>query len=393
IQLRSYTPFGTHAPMETWAAVVSVSEEGVKAWIGSQDLFYHQSKLADICGISKDNVEVYGTYIGGGFGGKVGIVAAFEAARLSMIVKRPVSVRWSREQLFQASYHRSPVKHQIEAGLDKEGNVCFWKHEIGSGPVIFNPQLISRPLQWATSFVSDSGGTRGAIIPYDFKNRELHFWDEKLPVPTGAWRGLGATSNAFATETAVDELARLLGKDTLKFRLENINENNPRYRAVLELAAKKGNWGEKTPPNMGRGIAAVSYKDKTFVAVVAIVSLEEQSVVVNKLICAHDCGLMLNPDIIRSQIEGNLIWGLGMALKENLRVEDGKFNADNFDGYPILRSHEIPEIEIHLIEDKTIAPSGAGEPSIAPTPAAICNAVSSITGRVINTLPIPEQIL
>jgi len=389
---RSYTPFGTHAPMETWAAVVSVSADKVEAWVGSQDLFFHQAQLADICNISKDNVEVHGTYLGGGFGGKVGVLAAFEAARLSMAVKRPVSVRWSREQQFQASYHRSAVKHQIEAGVDKEGKVCFFKHEIGSGPVIFNPLLLSKTLQWGTSFVTDFGGTRGALNPYTFANKELHFWDETLPVPCGAWRGLGATTNTYAIETAIDQLAKLADKDPLSFRLENLGAKSLRLQAVLKLAAAKGGWGQKLPPNWGHGIAAMAYKDKTFVAVMAIVSIKDKFIKVEKLICAHDCGLIISRDSVKSQIEGNLIWGLGMATKEQLEVRDGKFGGKNFDSYPILRAHEIPEIETHLIEDKTIAPSGAGEAAIAPTPAAICNAIFSITGNVIDSLPIPEEI-
>ncbi len=394
---RSYaTPFGTHVPMETHAGVADVTGERAHLWVSSQDAFYQQARTAEITGLPREKVHVHPTLLGGGFGGKVGVEAAYEAARLSSAVKRPVQVVWSREECFQHGYFRTPTNHRIRAGVTAEGRISFWKHEFASGPVIFNPAMIdSQALKWVLSFIPDFGGTRGAKIPYDIPNQEILHWNRPLPVPTGAWRGLGASTNGFAIESAMDELAGLAGADPLDFRLSHLSGEQSRLKGVLRAVAEKAGWGNPRREGIGRGLACGAYLDKTFVAVVAEVSLDEKAgrIVLERLVCAHDCGLVINPDTVEAQIEGNLVWGWGMALKENLFLKDGRMNAGNFHQYSLPRCDETPEVEIVLVEDKDIPPTGVGEPAIMPTPAAIANAVADASGKRLTRLPIrPENL-
>ena len=384
------TPFGTHAAMETHTGVAYVRKDRADIWVGSQDLWFHQTYAAEITGLDKERINVHHLYAGGAFGGKVGVEAAFEAIRLSNVVKRPVRVSWTREENFQHTYYRTPTLHRIEAGLDKTGEVAFWRHEFGSGPVIFNPSFITGSLKWVTSFIADFGGTRCSKVPYNIANRETDYWDESIPVPTGPWRGLSSSSNVFAIESAMDELAVMAGTDPLKFRLQHLDEKRSRLKRVLQKAGEASGWEQPLGEGRGKGIACAIYKDSTFVAVVAEVSVDQSSgsIVVDRMVCAHDCGLMINPDSVEAQIEGNLIWGYGMALKESMEVEEGRMNVSNFHNFSLLRMHEAPKIEIVLVEDKKNSPSGVGEPALVPVPAAIANAVFNAVGVRVADLPI-----
>lgn len=392
LELSFSTPFGAHAQMETHAAVADVTTESVDLWVGSQDAFFQAKLAADITGLSKDNVTVHPTLLGGGYGGKVFMETTAEAVRLSHAVKRPVKVVWTREENLRHTYFRPPTRHHIRAGLDREGKVSSWHHELSSGLVIFGPGAASSKLmKWVTSFVADRGGSRGSLPPYDFLNQTIAYWDESLPVPTGPWRALGASVNAFAVESTMDELARMAKQDPLEFRLAHLKkEKHQRLKGVLQAVAKLSDWGKTLPDNVGRGIACGIYNKKTLVAVVAQVRLNRKTgkIRLEKLYCAHDCGRVINPDSVKAQVEGNLIWGASMALVENLLLKDGKMEAVNFHQYPILRLSDAPDIEVVLVENPVHPPSGAGEPALMPTPAAIANAISSVAGKRITSLPI-----
>lgn len=391
------TPFGAHAQMETHAAVAHVTKNSAELWVGSQDQFYQQDLTADITGLPKDKVTVYPIMLGGGFGGKVVVEAAMEAVRLSQAVQRPVKVVWNREENLRHTYFRPPTRHIVRAGLNKEGRVSSWHHELSSGLVIFGPATASsKLLKWVTSFVADRGGSRGAPPPYNFPHQRVSYWDESLPVPTGPWRGLGASVNAFARESVMDELAQLAGNNPLQFRLDHLaGKKNKRLRNVLLAVAKLSGWKNPLPAGVGKGIACGIYKETTFVAVVAHIRLNAKTrqIQIEKLFCAHDCGKIINPDSVTAQVEGNLIWGAGMTLVENLRLKDGKMEVVNFHNYPLMRMSQAPDIEVILVQNPNDPPSGAGEPAIMPTPAAIANAISNVAGKRITDLPIkPEHV-
>jgi isoquinoline 1-oxidoreductase beta subunit len=391
VELNFSTPFAAHATMETQAAVADVRDDGADLWVGSQDSFLQQKFVEKITGLPKKKINVHQTFIGGGFGGKVVVGAAIEATYLSNAIKRPVKVIWSREENLRNSYYRPPSKHRITAGVGEHGKVSFWHHEFSSGAVAFTTIAFSKFMhRIITTFATDFGATRGAEHSYHFPNQEIHQWDRYLPVPTGAWRGLSASVNAFAIEVSMDQLAKLAKVDPVQFRLNHLDKKNSRLAAVVSEVAKMSRWGTGLPDGYGRGIACGIYKEVSFVAVVADVKVDydNKTIEVKKLYCAHDCGLIINPNSIESAIEGNLVWGVGMALHEDVNIQDGQINVSNFHDMKIPRIKDTPEIEIQLIEDKSIPPGGAGEPAIMPTPAAIANAVSNATGRRVSQLPI-----
>jgi len=391
LMLQFSTPFGTHAAMETHAGVADVRADSAQVWVGSQDAYFHQKIASKITGLNKNKINVHPTFIGGGFGGKVLVSAAVEAIHLSHAIRRPVKVVWSREDNFQNGYFRTPSKHTIEAGLSKKGMVNYWRNELSSGAVIFNSQAIPKTVHaLILKFTNDAGATRGAVIPYDFPNKKVDQWDLILPVPTGAWRGLSSSSNVFAIESTIDELALLANTDPLIFRQKHLGKSQSRLKDVLDKAATLSAWGARLPHGKGRGIACGIYRGTSYVAVVAEVSIDKnnQSIKVDKLYCAHDCGLIINPNSVESMIEGNLVWGIGMALKEELYVKQGRMDVTNFDRFILPRMADIPPIEIALLEDKNNPPSGAGEPALMPTAAAIANAVFDASGTRPTRLPI-----
>jgi isoquinoline 1-oxidoreductase beta subunit len=391
IELNFTMPFAAHATMETQAAVADVRDDGADLWVGSQDSFLQQKFVEKITGLPKKKINVHQTFIGGGFGGKVVVGAAIEATYLSNAIRRPVKVIWSREENLRNSYYRPPSRHKITAGVEENGVVGFWHHEFSSGAVAFTTIAFSKFMhRIITTFATDFGATRGAEHSYNFSNQEIHQWDRYFPVPTGAWRGLSASVNAFAIEVSVDQLAKLAKIDPVQFRLNHLDNKDSRLAAVIREVAEMSRWGDSLPAGYGKGIACGIYKEVSFVAVVADVKVdyENKTIEVEKLYCAHDCGLIINPNSIESSIEGNLVWGVGMALHEEVTIRDGQINVSNFHDMKIPRIKDIPEIEIRLIEDKSIPPGGAGEPAIMPTPAAIANAVSDVTGKWASQLPI-----
>jgi CO/xanthine dehydrogenase Mo-binding subunit len=406
---RSFTtPLGAHAQMETFAAVAYHKGDSMDLYVSSQDTFYNGARAAQVAGLSKDQVTVHPSFLGGGFGGKIGVEAAFEAARLSTAVRRPVRVAWSREEQFAHAYFRPPTAHRIRAGVSATGRISHWNHEFASGPVIFGPVSASPLLKWVTSFLQDFGGSRGAVHSYDIAHQEIRYWDQPMPVSTGPWRGLGASANAFAIESMMDDLAALAGTDPLEFRLRHLKpggtdgstdsetgERRRRLARVLKAAGKKAGWSRplaKEPPGLrrGRGLACGIYKDQTHVAVVVEVALngKEKTIRVERMVCAQDCGMIVNPGAVEAQVEGNLVWGLGMALKEKAEVRDGRVSVSNFHQYFPPRMDEVPDLETVLIHNPGDPPTGVGEPAIMPVPAAIANAVFSASGKRVTHLPI-----
>ncbi|MCG8521495.1 MAG: molybdopterin-dependent oxidoreductase, partial [Pseudomonadales bacterium] len=297
---------------------------------------------------------------------------------------------WTREESFQHGYFRTPSRHRIQAGLDKDGNVSHWHHRMTSGRVIFSNSIKSDMVLWATSFINDPGSVRGAIPPYVMENRLIDMGGQILPLPTGAMRGLSAPVNAFAIESMMDELAHSGDMDPLQFRMKQLKNQHPRLQEVLTKVTAAANWNRKMPEHYGKGLACGIYKDFAFTAAVVEVYVDPNTkdIQVRKVYCAQDCGLIINPNSVKAQIEGNIIWGLSMALKEKLELQDGKLAALNFDGYDLPRMKDSPEIEIILVDRPEEAPAGSGEPTIMPIPAAVANAVFSATGKRLTDLPL-----
>lgn len=383
-------PFAAHAGMEPRAAVAQwhprEATVQLEVWTGTQDAFFVRETLARQFGLSAGRVLVHACRIGGGFGARTIVRQELEAALLAQAAGRPVKVQWSRAAEFIDGFHRPPSSHRIRARLDARGRITDWWHGFCSGHVIFTSAAMPRWMQAVTSFAKDPGVARGALPPYAATRMRVEFSDIRLPVDTGPWRGLGAGPNGYAIESAIDELALIAGQDPLRFRLANLDPQHGRLKACLEAAGDLSGWNT-TASNRGRGIACGIYKESSYAAVVAEVEVAgDGSVTVTHLWCAQDSGLVINPDQVRAQIEGNLLWGLGMVLTEQLPIEGGRVAAYTFADYPIPTMDAMPAIDIALIAPPGAPPSGAGETAMVAV-AAIANAIAAAGGRRVLRLP------
>lgn len=383
VDLRIDTAFAAHGPIEPRGALASYEEDRLRLWVGSQDIFYVRDYLANALGLNKEQVEVNACRVGGAFGAKTICTVEAEAAVLSRAVRRPVKVQWTRAQEYRQSFHRPATSHRLRASL-KEGRIAGWQHGYVSGHILFTSAALPDWMQQAATMVAGDGGVaRGAKPPYRIERARVEFDLVRLPVYSGPWRGLGAGTNALAVESAMDEAAHAAGTDPLSFRLQHIEDE--RLVAVLRRVASIAGW-ENSVANgsalrKGRGIACGIYKEISYAAAIVDVEVDaEGRAHVTHMWCAHDCGLIINPDQVRAQCEGNLIWGLSMVLHDDLPVRDGMVTAKTFADAPIPRMTDIPEMRIDLIESDS-PPGGAGETAIVAAPGAIANAVRAATGR------------
>lgn len=386
------TPMAIQTPMEPQAALADVRADKATVWASTQGAQSVRSSVASAIGFKPEQVEVITTYLGGGFGRKIDIEAATEAARLSKAAGAPVHVGWTRTEELRYGYVRPSTHHVMRAQLGADGRIAAFEHRQASGDVLF--ALLPKAAANVAGGIlgADFGATRGSMLRYDVPNVSTVIWRRSLPVRTGPWRGLGALPNAFALESFIDELAAAAGTDPLEFRLRHLPDDDwgKRMRAVLRAAADASGWGSALPSGRARGIACATDVD-TVVAQVAEVSVDDAGKIrVHRVTAAMDCGLVVNPDGARAQVEGNVMWGVGSTLLEEARVEDGRFAAGNFDGYPLLTMREAPVVDAILVksDDKI---RGVGEPAIAPVAAAIGNAMFALTGKRLRQLPFTPQ--
>ena len=387
VDLRLDVPMAAHAPMEHRTAVAEFANDKLTVWTGTQDVTYVRNVLAKEFRMAIDNVIVIGCRVGGGFGGKTVCNVELEAALLARALKRPVKVQWTRADEFRETFHRPPSSHRIRAKLTPDGMLDVWHHAFRSGHVIFTSAAMGPMLQFATSFIGDPGVVRGAIPPYGSSISRVEFEDVRLPVHTGPWRGLGAAPNVWAIETAINELARKRGEDPVAFRRRIIMSRWPRLVRALDRVARLSDWSNRrSTPDRGYGVACGIYKEMSYAAVVAEVSRAGDEIQVTRLWCAHDCGMMINPDQVKAQVEGNLVWGIGMALREELTLTDGHIKQSSLVDYRVPRFSDVPDMVISLI-DEGEAPSGSGETVIVAATPAITNAISAMTGKAVTRLP------
>lgn len=376
-------PFLAHAAMEPLSCVAHVRPSGVALWVGHQSATVVQRTAAALTGLPPEAVVVHQTFLGGGFGrrGESDFVA--DAVLLSQAVGAPVKVLWSREEDLQQDRYRPATRHRVSLALDGAGAITGWFHRaVGDWQGIRLPGPAGEPID--LFMVPD--------LPYPIADRRVEIADAESGVPVGAWRSVGHSQNTFVIEGMVDEAAHALGRDPLAYRRQLVAAE-PRAVAALDLAADRSGWGEPLPTGRGRGVSLCRYgqtwvAEVVEVAVVAAAETEtEGAFTVERIVCAADCGLPVNPDIVAAQLEGGVVHGLSAALQEEVAIAAGRAPAANFDAYPILRFDEIPPIAIHLVADGT-APTGIGEvavPGIAP---ALANALFAATGVRRRRLPL-----
>lgn len=391
-------PYLAHATMEPMNCTADARGDSVTLWVPTQ--FQAGPRMlgggtrgvaAKVCGVPQSRVTVHTTHLGGGFGRRSETDFVAEACEVSKAVGAPVKVIWSREDDIRHDQYRPAARHQMRAGLAADGSPVGWSHHI------ISPSIIAKFLPgWLPDFVAHLGGPlKGGVdgnaiegaaeIPYAFPNLEVLFTQADLGVPVGFWRSVAHSHTAFAIECFLDELAGAAEADPVQFR-RGLLAASPRARAVLDLAAEQSGWNTPAVPGRFRGVA-VHESFGSYVAQVAEVSVDAGAVRVHRVVCALDCGQVVNPDTVVAQMEGGIVYGLTAALKGKISISGGRVKQSGFFDYPILTMREMPVIDVYLVSS-TLEPGGVGEPGTPPIAPAVANAVFAATGKRIRTLPI-----
>lgn len=379
-------PFLAHAPMEPMNAVLAFRDGKATLWTASQLQTVDQSVTAAILGIRPEDVAIKTQWAGGSFGRRA-VYNSDYVAETAHIVKalgtdQPVKLVWTREDDIKGGYYRPMYVHKVKVGLTETGEIAGWKHTIVG-------QSILEGTAFAATMVKngvDSSSVEGVSdTPYEIPNFELEVHNTKFGAPPLWWRSVGHTHTAYVMETLIDEIAVRAGKDPVAFRLAML-EKHPRHAAVLKLVADKAGWGSRLPDGVARGVA-VHESFKSFVAQVAEVRIVDGQAKVDRVVCAVDCGLAINPDNIVAQIEGGIGYGLGAVLHSHVTLNEGVVDQRNFGDYEVLRFSEMPKVEVHILPSAA-PPTGIGEPGTPPVGPAVANAIAALTGQRIRELPL-----
>jgi len=375
-------PFLAHATMEPMNCTAEVRADGCDVYAPTQFQTVNQLTAARIAGLKPEQVRIHTTYLGGGFGRRAEQDFLVEAVELSKAMSAPVQVTWSREDDMRSDFYRPAMLVKLTAGLDGSGNAVAWKNRI------VGPSIMSRFFPGSVKNGIDESAVEGiATLKYGVPNFFVDYVMTDPGVPVGFWRSVGNSHNGYIAECFVDEMAKVAGKDPVEFR-RMLLAKEPRPLGVVNLAAEKAGWNKPLPAGRYRGIAMVE-SFGSFVAEVVEISLNRKagSVQVHKVVAAVDCGRHVNPETIRAQIEGGIIYGLTAALKGEITIANGRVEQSNFNDYDLVRINEAPQVEVHIVESKD-GPGGIGEPGTPPIAPAVCNAIFSATGKPVRRLPI-----
>ena len=391
-------PYLAHAAMEPMNCVVLRTDDGLEVWNGEQFQTVDQATLAAMFGLPPEKVKINMLYAGGSFGRRACTQSDYlrEAAAIVKAsgTRAPVKLVWMREDDMKAGYYRPLFHHRIEAALDADGSIRGWRHRLVGQSIIagsaFEPAMVKNGI--------DAVSVEGAAnLPYAIPNLqvELHTPTD-IKVPVLWWRSVGSTHTAYSTETFLDRLAAESKQDPVALRLKLLGKH-PRHTAVLRLAAEKAGWGQplaagKPGERRGRGVA-VHESFHSFVAQVAEVTVKaDGSVKVDRIVSAVDCGLAINPDNVRAQVEGSVGFALSAALHGEITLKDGVVEQGNFGDYAPIRIDEMPKVEVHIVQSAE-NPTGIGEPGVPPVAPAVANAIAAATGRWLTRLPFQADAL
>jgi isoquinoline 1-oxidoreductase subunit beta len=375
-------PLLAHATMEPMNCTAHVRNDGCDIWVGTQVVTRARAAAAAVTGLPLEKVQIHNHLLGGGFGRRLDVDSIIQAVQIARQVDFPVKVIWSREEDIQHDVYRPYYYDRLAAGLDEKGLPIAWSHRVVGSSI---------EARWAPqAFVNglDSDAVEGAAGPYAFPNVLVDYVRQEPPsgLTTGWWRGVGMTHNAFMVEGFIDELAAATRNDPVAYR-RALLETNSRMRAVLDLAAEKAGWHKALPAGAGRGVSAM-FGFGTYIAQVAEVTVAKDGQVrVQRVVCAVDCGRTVNPDTIKAQIEGGVIFGITAALYGEITLEKGRVVQSNFDTYQMLHIDEAPTIEVHVI-DSDAESGGIGEPGTSAIAPAVVNAIFAATGKRLRRLPI-----
>ena len=378
-------PYLAHAPMEPLNCVADVRKESCEVWTGTQSQTLDRMAAARAAGLDPSKVTLHTTLLGGGFGRRAVLDSHFvvEAVQISKAVGKPVKVIWTREDDITGGFYRPSSYHRLQGAVDEAGKAIAWKHRVACQSFIvggpFEAAMVHNGVdELAVEGINDS--------VYAIPNFRVEWHHVPGEVPTLWWRSVGHSSNAFVVESFIDELASAAGRDPYEFRRELLAKH-PRHLGVLELAAKEAGWGKPLPEGRSRGMA-VHASFESFVAQVAEVSVSNSGdIKVHRVVCAIDCGPVVNPDTVRAQMEGAIVFGLTAALYGEITFENGRVQQSNFHDYPMLRIDEMPMVETHIVKSED-SMGGVGEPAVPPIAPAVANAIFAATGKRVRRLPI-----
>lgn len=378
-------PFLAHATMEPINCTVSVRPDGCDIWVGTQVPTRAIDAAVAVTGLKPEQVMLHNHLLGGGFGRRLEVDAITQALKVGKQVNAPVKVFYTREEDIQHDMYRPYYYDRISAGLDANGKPVAWQHRITGSSVIarFAPPAFKNG-------VDPDAVEVAADLPYDLPNQLVEYVRlEPRTVPTAFWRGVGPTRSTFVVESFVDELAVAAKTDPVTYR-RNLLGKSPRALGVLDVATRAANWGPPMPKGQGRGVSVMNAFGSYF-SMVADVSVDDGEVRVNRVVCAVDCGMVVNPETIEAQIEGGIIFGITAALYGEITIDRGRVTQTNFTDYRILRMDQSPQIEVHIVKS-TEAPGGIGEPGTAALAPAVTNAIYAATGKRLRQLPVGRQL-
>ena len=381
-------PFLAHAPMEPQNFTVHVKDGACELWGGSQVQTATVKAAADALGIAPEKVTFHNFMLGGGFGRRLATDMVTKSVRVAQKVDGPVKVIWTREEDIQQDMYRPAYRNAMSASLTKDGKIDGWTHRIAGGSVIA-AITGGKPLKDGI----DGDAVEGAVNnPYAIANQRIEYVQtEPKVLNLGWWRGVGPNNAVFAIESMMDDLAKKAGKDPVAFRLAHLG-NEPRLKAILQIAAERSGWGKALPARMGRGVCA-QHAFGSYIATVTEVDVNEMGKInVRRITSVVDAGRTVNPDTIAAQVQGGILFGMTAALYGDITLKNGRVQQRNFNDYRMMRINEAPSIDVHVVSS-TEDPGGIGEPGCSAGPPSLVNAVFAATGVRIHRLPIDRTLL
>lgn len=383
-------PFLAHATMEPMNCTVDLREDGCDLYVGTQVPTFAQGAAAKIAGLPPEKVKVHNHFLGGGFGRRLEVDFISQAVAFAKQMKQPVKFVWTREEDVQHDMYRPYYYDRLSATLDDKGKPLSWSHRITGSSIMarFAPPAVKDGV--------DPDAVEGAKdMPYAIPNVLVDYVRHEPPVPTAFWRGVGPTHNIFVVESFIDELAAAAKQDPLVYRRELLDKS-PRMRAVLNLAAEKAGWSQPLAPVAGRRVGrglSTQFAFGSYMAQVAEISVgADGEVRVHRVVCAVDCGQVVNPDTVVAQIESGVIFGLTAALWNEITFDKGRVQQSNFHDYRMMRINEAPRVEVFIAQSSD-APGGIGEPGTSATAPALANAIFAATGKRLRKLPVASEAL